>query len=121
MANSRKSQPVFQFHIELRDIKPKIWRRIQVENMTLNQFHECIQIAMGWSNSHLHVFEIEGERYSDTYCWKQEEVAAQIELCRNVRSLRWLGAVIVALASTGLRISELVSLRGATLTWNLTT
>lgn len=65
MANSRKSQPVFQFHIELREIKPKIWRRIQVENMTLDQFHECIQTAMGWSNSHLHVFEIEGERYSD--------------------------------------------------------
>lgn len=56
---------VFQFLIELRDIKPKIWRRIQVPNMTLHQLHECIQSVMGWSNTHLHYFEIEQERYSD--------------------------------------------------------
>ncbi len=57
---------VFQFLIELRDIKPKIWHRIQVMNITLNELHECIQTAMGWSNSHLHEFEIEGDRYGDT-------------------------------------------------------
>jgi integrase len=34
-----------------------------------------------------------------------------VEHCRACHGLHWLGAVIVALASTGLRISELASLR----------
>jgi hypothetical protein len=65
MPAKKSATEVFQFHIELRDIKPKIWRRIQVPDMTLNDLHDCIQTAMGWTNSHLHEFTIEGERYGD--------------------------------------------------------
>ncbi|MCB0065506.1 MAG: plasmid pRiA4b ORF-3 family protein, partial [Caldilineaceae bacterium] len=39
--------------------------RIQVKNCTLDKLHEHIQTAMGWTNSHLHQFEIDGERYGD--------------------------------------------------------
>jgi integrase len=48
---------------------------------------------------------------TDTYCWKPEEVSAMVQYCRAADELQWLGDVIVALASTGLRISELASLR----------
>ncbi|MEY4393438.1 MAG: hypothetical protein RL595_687 [Planctomycetota bacterium] len=48
---------------------------------------------------------------SDTYCWMPEEVQAMINLCESNKKLQWLGDVIGALASTGLRISELASLR----------
>lgn len=66
MANKKApATAVFQFHIELRDIQPPIWRRIQVANISMNTLHECIQTAMGWTNSHLHEFEIEGDRYGD--------------------------------------------------------
>jgi hypothetical protein len=59
------SHRLYQFKITLLEIQPPIWRRIQVKDSTLDKFHERIQTAMGWTNSHLHQFEIEGERYGD--------------------------------------------------------
>jgi hypothetical protein len=56
---------LYQFKITLLDITPPIWRRIQVQDSTLDKLHEHIQTAMGWTNSHLHQFEIKGERYGD--------------------------------------------------------
>lgn len=46
-----------------------------------------------------------------TYCWRRTEVTAMVDHCRSVPELRWLEHVIVALACTGLRISELASIR----------
>src|SRR4029078_9577780 len=63
--NRRAAQTVFQLKIALREFKPLIWRRIQVEDCTLDKLHKHIQTAMGWTNSHLHQFEIKGERYGD--------------------------------------------------------
>jgi hypothetical protein len=59
------SDKLFQFKITLLDTKPSIWRRIQVQDCTLDKLHEHIQTAMGWTNSHLHQFEIKGQRYGD--------------------------------------------------------
>jgi hypothetical protein len=56
---------ILQFKITLKDSRPPIWRRIQVQDCTLDRFHEHIQTAMGWTNSHLHQFEIKGQRYGD--------------------------------------------------------
>ncbi len=56
---------VYQFKITLVESKPRIWRRIQVEDCTLDKLHEHIQTAMGWTNSHLHQFEIFEKRYGD--------------------------------------------------------
>ena len=56
---------VYQFKITLVGSKPPIWRRIQVEDCTLDKLHEHIQTAMGWTNSHLHQFEIFERRYGD--------------------------------------------------------
>jgi site-specific recombinase XerD len=46
-----------------------------------------------------------------TYCWRPEEVQAMVHHCRREADLQWLADVITALACTGLRISELASLR----------
>lgn len=54
---------LYQFKIVLRGLKPEIWRRIQVEDCTLDALHGHIQTAMGWHNSHLHQFEIRGDRF----------------------------------------------------------
>jgi Plasmid pRiA4b ORF-3-like protein len=59
-----KTDLLFQFKITLLDIKPAIWRRIQVPDCTLVNLHEYIQAAFGWENYHLHQFEIDGVRYS---------------------------------------------------------
>jgi hypothetical protein len=56
---------LFQFKITLVGIQPPVWRRIQVADCTLDKLHEHIQTAMGWTNSHLHQFMINGERYGD--------------------------------------------------------
>lgn len=61
---TRPSQ-VYQFKITLLGVKPLIWRRIQVPDGTLDDLHEHIQTAMGWTNSHLHQFMIRGRRYGD--------------------------------------------------------
>jgi len=45
------------------------------------------------------------------YCWRAEEVTAMYEHCAGRPELAWLRSVIIALACTGLRISELASLR----------
>ena len=53
-----------QLKIELRDVKPLVWRRLLVpETVTLAKLHLILQRAMGWTNSHLHEYEIARERY----------------------------------------------------------
>ena len=48
---------IYQFKITLKDIKPPIWRRIQVpDNYTFWDLHVAIQNAMDWTDSHLHQF-----------------------------------------------------------------
>lgn len=43
--------------ISLHGSKPPIWRRVAVPSaITLGGLHEVIQIAMGWTDSHLHQF-----------------------------------------------------------------
>jgi hypothetical protein len=59
-----KTDLLFQFKITLLDIKPPIWRRFQVPDCTLVEFHEYIQAAFGWENYHLHQFDINGVQYS---------------------------------------------------------
>jgi hypothetical protein len=57
-------RPVLQLRIELLGITPKIWRRVWVpDTITLSRLHRTIQAAMGWTDSHLHEFEIARERY----------------------------------------------------------
>lgn len=56
---------VFQFKINLLKSQPPIWRRIQVQDCTLDQLHEYIQTAMGWENSHLHHFRINEQLFGN--------------------------------------------------------
>jgi len=48
---------------------------------------------------------------SDTYCWRTDEVKAIVERCQTNPEIAWLGAVVTGLACSGMRISELASLR----------
>jgi integrase len=48
---------------------------------------------------------------SDTYCYTVPEVKAMISRCRSHAALAWLADVILALSTTGMRISELADLR----------
>jgi hypothetical protein len=55
---------VFELRISLRDINPAIWRRLRVPAAApLGVLHEVIQVAVGWTDSHLHDFFIGGIRF----------------------------------------------------------
>ena len=58
------SDQVYQLKITLRGSKPPIWRRVAVPGkFSLYKLHQVIQLAMGWEDSHLHQFIIDGEYY----------------------------------------------------------
>jgi len=48
---------------------------------------------------------------TQTYCYTKAEVEAIVTHCRNEPDLKWLADVVIALATTGFRISELAGLR----------
>ena len=55
---------VYQFKVMLRGVSPMIWRRILLRSdQTIADLHYAIQIAMGWSDSHLHRFRVHGKDY----------------------------------------------------------
>ena len=56
----------WQLKIELLDVVPTVWRRLIVPpTIELPKLHRVFQIAVGWTNSHLHEFVIGGVRYSE--------------------------------------------------------
>lgn len=67
---------IYQLQIALKDFKPKIWRRVLIPADTLlPDLHKIIQTSMGWTNSHLHQFIINGTYYTektkDNYLWDE--------------------------------------------------
>lgn len=56
---------VYRFKITLLQTDPVIWRRIETKDVTLGTLHELIQTSMGWTNSHMHQFQIGETRYTD--------------------------------------------------------
>lgn len=60
------SKKYYSLRIELLYIKPLVWRRLMVPTtITLAELHLAIQGAMGWTNSHLHQFDIGGKSYGE--------------------------------------------------------
>lgn len=62
VARKKAALKIYELHVELEDIEPIIWRRILVPaKITLPKLHHLLQLVMGWTDSHLHSFEI-GDR-----------------------------------------------------------
>ena len=60
------SERVARLRIELQELEPTIWRRLDMPlSATLEALHEAIQMAMGWTFSHLWEFEVDGRSYGD--------------------------------------------------------
>ena len=55
---------VYQLRVWLCEISPAIWRRLLVRSdSTIADLHYTLQIAIGWTDIHLHQFLIHGKRY----------------------------------------------------------
>ncbi len=50
------AKKIFRLRIEL--LHTEVWRVIELEDCSLEDLHYVFQIAMGWTNSHLHEFEV---------------------------------------------------------------
>ena len=63
-ADTPMNEPIARVRIELQEIEPKVWRRVDVPlSSTLLALHEFIQFAFRWTDSHLFEFEIGDRRY----------------------------------------------------------
>ena len=69
MPTERKSlsKEIYQIKVTLKWTAPPIWRRLLVDSdITLSGLHDLLQLAMGWTNSHMHEFQFRGQRYGST-------------------------------------------------------
>jgi Plasmid pRiA4b ORF-3-like protein len=64
-ATSSPGPTVLQVKIKLLGVsKPPVWRRVLVPGeIRLDQLHGVIQVAMGWSDCHMHVFSTDAGDY----------------------------------------------------------
>lgn len=57
-------QEIYQIKVTLLGTRPPIWRRLLVPaNLTLEQLHVVLQLAMEWEDYHLHQFRIGQKRF----------------------------------------------------------
>jgi integrase len=83
------------------------------EYLELNTIKQILKFFV--QNDHLPAeilfqYPIRKPQGTDTYCWQPQEVQAMFDYCAT-DELSWLRHILIALASTGLRIGELASLR----------
>ena len=74
MAGKATRTPSYQVKVELADVAPPVWRRIVVPgHWHLGLVHVTLQIAMGWDDSHLHEFDVDGIGYGAPHpAWDSE-------------------------------------------------
>jgi hypothetical protein len=77
---------LYEFRVSLKYLDPAVWRTFVVPNdLTFDQFHQVLQVVMGWTNSHLHSFR-----------WREVEI--------GVPDPEWIHPL---LDSTEVRIADL--------------
>jgi hypothetical protein len=55
---------LYELDVRVREIEPSIWRTVEVPGAwSLEEVHFALQVAMGWTNSHLHQFIIAKAAY----------------------------------------------------------
>ncbi|HEX7702804.1 MAG TPA: plasmid pRiA4b ORF-3 family protein [Kofleriaceae bacterium] len=61
------SHELFELDVRLCEIEPAIWRTVELAGAcSLEDVHFALQVAMGWTNSHLHQFQIGTTLYGMT-------------------------------------------------------
>ena len=65
MATAKGTQSrIYQIKVTLQGVKPPVWRRLLVpSSVSLSKLHDILQVALGWTDSHLHLFDVRGQIY----------------------------------------------------------
>jgi len=74
---------VHRVKVSLYGAKPPVWRRLEIPSaMPLNLVHAVLQVAFGWHDYHLHVFETVCGQFGspdlDDWAERQDEAAATL-------------------------------------------
>jgi Plasmid pRiA4b ORF-3-like protein len=74
---------VHRVKVNLYGAKPPVWRRLEIPSaMPLNRVHAVLQVAFGWHDYHLHVFETVCGQFGspdlDDWAERQDEAAATL-------------------------------------------
>ncbi|GAB3796005.1 hypothetical protein GCM10028798_05550 [Humibacter antri] len=57
MASASPSPDLLRLRVSIAGSDPLIWRQLEVDSgLRLDEFHDVLQLAFGWRNSHLHHF-----------------------------------------------------------------
>jgi Plasmid pRiA4b ORF-3-like protein len=57
----RRDIAIYRIRVDLDDAQPSIWRRLDLRsNLTLDLLHQVLQVAFGWTDSHLYRFSLGG-------------------------------------------------------------
>ena len=60
----RREPAILRVRVDLEHAKPPIWRRLDVRSdIGLDVFHQVLQSAFGWTDSHLHRFALGGSPF----------------------------------------------------------
>ena len=91
----RAPQEAVRLKVTLKGLKPPVWRRLVAEDtITLGELHMAVQAAMGWENSHLHLFMVEGAQVGDPRQLDEVEDEARLTVgelaARGVRSFGYV-------------------------------
>jgi integrase len=86
-------------------------KTIRIELTTIVQAHKWLRKERHLLDAEPLNLTIRKQESERRYCYRRDEVHAMLAHCREQADLAWLVGVIVGLACTGLRISELASLR----------
>jgi len=63
-ATTKSLRSIYQLKITLKGFRLPIWRRFLVAStVSLEDVHDILQIVMGWTDSHMHEFSTESDRY----------------------------------------------------------
>ena len=98
-AAARHDRAIARIRIELQEIEPRIWRRIDVPlSSTLLALHDFVQFAFRWTDSHLFEFEIgdrrygqpEYDRYADERLYKAASIRLKTVVDRGIDQLLYV-------------------------------
>lgn len=104
------NRPVFDAYASWLDGEGYAYATEYLELNTLKQILKFFVQNEHLPSDSLFPYPMKKPQGTDTYCWRHEEVEGILKHCEHL-NLQWLGSVVLALSTTGLRISELANLR----------
>jgi Plasmid pRiA4b ORF-3-like protein len=82
---------IYQLKVVGLGISPMIWRRLLVRgDSPIAELHHILQIAMGWTDTHLHQFRMHGKKYGIAQMEASASVTTPIRCALQTLASGWV-------------------------------